>query len=199
MFDRRGFLGQVFATVASTPAAVGRFVRSAELLRRAIVIDGQGVIVDPYSDEHASIFSAKALAEHRASGITACSMTLADVGNAPDSYERSIAAMAEYDQVIADSRNGLRKVLDTTDILTAKREGRTGIIFNTQDTAMIGSDLDRIAVLNGLGVRVVQLTYNNRNLAGDGCLELSNAGLSKLGHATVERTENARLVLDLAH
>ena len=45
----------------------------------------------------------------------------------------------------------------------------------------------------------VQLTYNNRNLAGDGSLEPANAGLSKLGRKTIERIEAEKLLLDLSH
>jgi membrane dipeptidase len=45
----------------------------------------------------------------------------------------------------------------------------------------------------------VQLTYNNRNLAGDGALEPDNAGLSKLGKATIERIEAEKQLLDLSH
>jgi membrane dipeptidase len=49
------------------------------------------------------------------------------------------------------------------------------------------------------GVMTVQLTYNNRNLSGDGALEPANAGLSKLGKATIERIEKEKLLLDLSH
>ena len=51
---------------------------------------------------------------------------------------------------------------------------------------MAGVNLDRLDVLNGLGVRVVQLTYTTRNLSGDGALETANAGLSKLRYQTIE-------------
>ncbi|MDB5671185.1 MAG: peptidase family protein, partial [Alphaproteobacteria bacterium] len=126
-------------------------------------------------------------------------MTLALVGNEPDNFQKSIVGMAEYDKVIANASNGLVKVLTAADIISAKREGRIGIIFNTQDTAMVGSDLERLVTLKKLGVRVVQLTYNTRNLSGDGCLETNNAGLSKLGYATIERIGHERLLLDLSH
>src|SRR4029453_14482329 len=49
------------------------------------------------------------------------------------------------------------------------------------------------------GVMTVQLTYNNRNLSGDGSLEPDNAGLSKLGKATIERIEAEKQLLDLSH
>ena len=64
---------------------------------------------------------------------------------------------------------------------------------------MVGPELDRLAQMKKDGVMSVQLTYNNRNLAGDGSLEPANAGLSKLGKATIERIETEKLLLDLSH
>jgi membrane dipeptidase len=73
------------------------------------------------------------------------------------------------------------------------------VLLGTQDTVMVGPDLDRLAQLKKDGVMSVQLTYNNRNLSGDGALEPDNAGLSKLGRATIERIEAEKLLLDLSH
>ena len=64
---------------------------------------------------------------------------------------------------------------------------------------MVGSELDRLAQMKKDGVLTVQLTYNNRNLSGDGSLEPANAGLSKLGKATIERIETEKQLLDLSH
>ena len=50
-----------------------------------------------------------------------------------------------------------------------------------------------------LGVRVIQLTHNRRNLVGDGCTEPSQAGLSKFGYEVVERLNAEKVVVDLAH
>jgi membrane dipeptidase len=72
-------------------------------------------------------------------------------------------------------------------------------VLGTQDTSMVGPELDRLAQLKKDGVMSVQLTYNNRNLSGDGALEPANAGLSRLGRATIERIEAERLLLDLSH
>ena len=43
--------------------------------------------------------------------------------------------------------------------------------MGTQDSSMVGPELDRLAQMKKDGVMTVQLTYNNRNLAGDGALE----------------------------
>jgi membrane dipeptidase len=64
---------------------------------------------------------------------------------------------------------------------------------------MIGSDLDRLDLFAKFGVRIVQLTYNGRELLGDGCLERANAGLSRLGVQAVERLNALRTLIDLSH
>jgi membrane dipeptidase len=45
----------------------------------------------------------------------------------------------------------------------------------------------------------MQLTHNRRNLVGDGCMEPSAAGLSRLGYEVVERLNAERVVVDVAH
>jgi membrane dipeptidase len=73
------------------------------------------------------------------------------------------------------------------------------VLLGTQDSAMIGPELDRLAQMKKDEVMTVQLTYNNGNLAGDGSLEARNGGITKLGKATIERIEAEKLLLDLSH
>lgn len=125
--------------------------------------------------------------------------TLFPVGNVPDpwgDYQRSID---EKRDIIAANPDRLLLVRSAADILTAKGEKKFAVLLGTQDTSMVGPELDRLAQLRKDGVLTVQLTYNNRNLAGDGALEPDNAGLSKLGRATIERIEAEKLLLDLSH
>src|SRR3712207_5883568 len=61
------------------------------------------------------------------------------------------------------------------------------------------TDADRVDSFATLGVKVMQLTYNKRNLAGDGCLERSNAGLSDFGRELIQRINRANVLLDLSH
>jgi membrane dipeptidase len=48
-------------------------------------------------------------------------------------------------------------------------------------------------------VRIMQLTYNNRSLFGDGCLEPGNAGLSKAGITAVKKMNEIGVAVDLSH
>lgn len=197
MWTRRSFL-----KTSSAAALVPFATRAGSKPSRStspLIIDGQGSIGDATWSTHPGAFTPGLLANNRLSGLTACSTTVATYGNDWDVYEQSLKLLAEFDAMVAGNPRHLLKVLNAQDILAAKDTGRIGLIFNTQDTAMVGSDLDRLSQLKSHGIRVVQLTYNNRNLSGDGCLERSNAGISKLGAATIERIEQHRLLLDLSH
>ena len=50
-----------------------------------------------------------------------------------------------------------------------------------------------------LGIRMMHLTYNRRNMIGDGCAEESNAGLSDFGRAVVKEMNRLGIIVDVAH
>ena len=167
--------------------------------KRAIIIDGLGGLDDPDGADDTTVITPKGVAALRQSGLTAVSLTVNQVGNQPDVWDKTIGAIALIDQLAADNPDVLIKALNTGDIRRAKREGKTAVVCNVQDTSLVGADLDRLTLLKGLGVRVVQLTYNLRNLSGDGSLEPANAGLSKLGRATIARIEKEKMLVDFSH
>jgi membrane dipeptidase len=202
MATRREFLirGASLASVAAARGAgAGARDFNDEDFRRAIVIDGLGGVDDPYGAPEATVMDVRAVADLRASGLTMSHFTVNTVGNGPDVWAKTIATIAETDQLIADNPDVLIKVGTTADIRRAKHEGKSAILYGTQDTSLVGADLDRLGLLKGLGVRSVQLTYNLRNLCGDGSLEPGNAGLSKLGHATIARIEKEKMLVDFSH
>jgi membrane dipeptidase len=168
---------------------------------RAIVIDGLGGPDDPVSDPNPDnfIFSKLGAEQLRASGTTAWQVTVSAVGNEPTNWDETLSDIGFWNRIVAANPGLLIRGNSAADIRAAKAAGKSAILFGTQDTAMAGTNLDRLDVLNGLGVRVVQLTYNLRNLSGDGSLEPANAGLSKLGYKTIERIEKNKQLLDLSH
>jgi membrane dipeptidase len=197
--DRRAFLACGVAIAAASPLAGQRRVGPAGWYDRSIIIDALGGTGDPYAPDGQTRMSDRAWSETVATGVTIVRDTVFPVGNGTDSW-------AEYQQDVSNKQNlfaanpdRLIHVRSGADILRAKVERKFGVILGTQDTSMVGPALDRLAQLRKDGVLTVQLTYNNRNLAGDGALEPANAGLSKLGKATIERIEAERLLLDLSH
>ena len=72
----------------------------------------------------------------------------------------------------------ITQVGNVEDIHRAKREGKVGIILGWQNTSPIENDLDRLELFHRLGVRVMQVTYHERNLLGDGCMAVSYTHLT---------------------
>ncbi len=103
-------------------------------------------------------------------GVNVASATYAGPERPEEAFERSVRSMAEARAIIDALEGELRLVVSADDIERVYRDGRRGIIFDFQDTTPFGSDLSRIDLFYNLGLRVVQLTYNLRNLVELQCL-----------------------------
>lgn len=114
-------------------------------------------------------------------------------------FERTKRTMDEWKAIIERHPEIMFIVRTYADLERARRERKVGMIFTFQGTEPLGEDPDRIPMFREMGLRVLQLTHNRRNLIGDGCMEPGNAGLSKLGHEVVERLNAEKIVVDLAH
>ena len=194
---RRTLIASALAA-AATPALALPPLPSSRW-RQGLMIDGLGGLNDPYAPDGDFALSARALTEIRTSGVSAVNQTLLPVGNGPRGWEQLLESFAFWEKILAANPATTLPIRKAADFARARAEGKFGIYFGVQDTSMIGTQLDRLAELKARGLRQVQLTYNLRNLSGDGSLEPDNAGLSLLGRKTVARIEAERLVLDLAH
>jgi membrane dipeptidase len=134
-----------------------------------------------------------------ATGVIVLRDTVMPVGNLANSWADFQRDLEIKQNIINANPDRLLLVRSAADILKAKREKKFGVVLGTQDTAMVGPELDRLAQMKKDRVMTVQLTYNNGNLAGDGSLEPRNGGLTKLGKATIERIEAEKQLLDLSH
>jgi len=144
--------------------------------------------------------SASDLGNARASGITAVNLTVGAVGSAaPSPFETTVARIAAWEREVDRNPGVLARVRTVADLEAAKAGGRLGLVYGFQDTVPLEGRLDRLDLFHGLGVRIVQLTYNDRNLLGDGSLEPGDAGLSRMGEAAVARMNELDLLVDLSH
>jgi membrane dipeptidase len=85
------------------------------------------------------------------------------------------------------------------DIEKAKKEGKHAVIFGPQDSQFLEGTVDFLKIAYDYGIRIIQLTYNSRNSAGDGCAENKQAGLSNYGYALVEEMNKMGVLIDLSH
>jgi membrane dipeptidase len=198
-FDRRTILAGGAAVLAAAPAMAKAATAKTGWYDQAIIIDALGGVGDPYGPEEQLRLSDRAWAEMVATGVTLLRDTVMPVGNIADPWGDYRKDVEAKQNILNANPDRLLLVRSAADILKAKREKKFAVVLGTQDTSMVGPELDRLAQMKKDGVMTVQLTYNNRNLAGDGSLEPANAGLSKLGRATIERIEAEKQLLDLSH
>jgi membrane dipeptidase len=204
MISRRRFVGGAACAgmlggwSAARAAATAGYPRSP--YDRAIVIDALGSLgeFDPDGPDDAPL-SAQGLADARASGVTVINFTINDVGNGPNKFMAAVKNIAGLEHELLLHPDALVKVLRAQDIQAAKASKRLGIVYGCQDTTMLEADLKNLAVFADLGVRIVQPTYNVRNLMGDGCIEKADGGLSKLGYGFIAEMNRLKLLLDLSH
>lgn len=111
----------------------------------------------------------------------------------------AIDALVEWRNRVAEHPGALMFALEASDFERARESKRTAVLMNFQDSTIFEDDVDNVDALYALGLRSAQLTYNYRNLVGDGCLERTNAGLSEFGLELVDRMNTVGVMIDLSH
>jgi membrane dipeptidase len=197
--DRRTMMTGSAAALISAPALAKSKSGAGDWYERSVIIDALGGMGDPYAPDGQLRLGDRAWNEMVETGVTLLRDTVFPVGNVADpwgDYQKDVASKLN---MLNANPDRLLLVRSAADILKAKRERKFAWVLGTQDSSMVGPELDRLAQMKKDGVMTVQLTYNLRNLSGDGAIEAANAGLSRLGKATIERIEAEKLLLDLAH
>ena len=199
--QRRKFL-TLFGTLSTAALLPGTFGRAlAETSSPVRPAYGHGIMIDSLGSPGTNIDSvvtpltAAEIEDVRASGLTAINLTV----GGPTSFDETIRAIGYWNAEIAAHPDVFLLVRHAADIAEAKRSGRLGIIYGFQDVNPYGEDLVRFDTFRNFGVRIFQLTYNRRSMAGDGCLEPGNAGLSVYGRKLLARMNECKALVDLSH
>jgi len=85
------------------------------------------------------------------------------------------------------------------DIALAQRSGRTAIFFGAQNPSCMEDDIGLVEVLHRLGLRFMQLSYNNQSLLATGCYEAEDTGLTRMGREVVAEMNRVGMVVDMSH
>jgi membrane dipeptidase len=197
--SRRSFVaGGTAATIALTLRKTALAAYSS-VYRDAIVIDGLGGLGNSATED--GPLTDQFIQDIRDSGLTCVHLTITPVGTtAPDTaFAETVLGLGGVEREIDRHPDALARIRTAADIAAAKQNRRTGLIYGLQDGVAFETNLKRLDELYRLGLRVVQPTYNRRNLLGDGCLETANAGLSLAGVEAVERMNELGILVDLSH
>ena len=85
------------------------------------------------------------------------------------------------------------------DLERAKRDGKLGIVLGFQGGMPLARNPHLVRVFHRLGVRIIQLTYNEGNALAPGVLEPSDGPLTSLGRQAVQEMNRSGVLVDLSH
>jgi membrane dipeptidase len=156
-------------------------------LKDAIIIDGSlsGVSALPFLEELVR------------GGFHAANWTVA--GGYGDNTLSTLGKIAERYSLIEQHPDRLLLVERAADIERARREGKLGVILGFQGAEPLEGRFHLLAVYHKLGVRVIGLTYNNRNVVGAGCLEPDDSRLTRFGIELIREMNRLGILVDLTH
>jgi membrane dipeptidase len=138
----------------------------------------------------------------KASGVTCLVQNAGEEGQAPLRMLRRLSSYTHAADVLPDV---LMRAATPDDIVAAKNAGKHCLYLATNGVPLQQNwdspeqELFYIGIFFKLGVRTMHLTYNRRNMLGDGCAEVANGGLSDFGRAAVREMNRVGVIVDLAH
>ena len=86
-----------------------------------------------------------------------------------------------------------------SDVRLAGETGRTAIFFGLQNPSPIEDDIGLVEIVHALGVRFMQLSYNNQSLLATGCYEKVDSGITRMGRQVIGEMNRVGLVIDMSH
>ncbi len=174
--------------------------RAVDLVRRATVIDMLGPLTLDFPKfgrwmSNPDAFTAADLAPFKTSGINVFHIAVGTGG--PNAYVQNLEFFAAWNSFLANQDAFLR-IDSAADLERVKASGRIGILLGVQNAEHFRTPAD-VDTFYGIGQRVAQLTYNARNLIGNGATERRDDGISDFGVAIVERMNRAGMAVDVSH
>jgi len=116
----------------------------------------------------------------------------------PNAYDQVTSFIGHWNGFIAHHTDKLMRVDDAQSIDAAKSAGKIGIIIGLQNSEHFRTP-DDVDLFYQLGQRISLLTYNSRNLIGNGSTERHDEGISDFGISIIERMNKVGMAVDTAH
>ncbi|MBV9613136.1 MAG: membrane dipeptidase [Acidobacteriaceae bacterium] len=205
---RRAILLQFLATAGAIRAfaqpAKQLSTRAIDLVRESLVIDMLNQFfyrIDRQQKFREWMTRPGSFTEADFRAYKDCGVNVFNFGHAAtglDPYEQAIRLLADWSSFLAAYPDWLMRISGPADFMRAKQAGRLGLLFGFQNANHFRT-ADDVDTFYGLGQRISQLTYNFRNMIGNGAFERTDSGLSEFGVQIVERMNKIGMAVDVAH
>ena len=116
----------------------------------------------------------------------------------PNAYDQALQFFAGWNAFIAGSDERLMRIDSVNDFARVKGSKKVAVILGLQNAEHFRRP-DDVNFFHALGQRVSQLTYNSRNLIGNGATERRDEGISDFGAAIIDRMNTVGMAIDVSH
>lgn len=135
------------------------------------------------------------LEEARDGGVNAIHVTIAYWENTRE----TLANIGDWHRLFREYNDLITPVRTASDVVDADRQNKVGIIFGFQNCSPIEDDLRLVQVFHELGVRIMQLSYNNQSLLATGCYESDDPGITRFGKEVIREMNRVGMLIDMSH
>ena len=140
-------------------------------------------------------WSEKIFRQMRAGGVDAVHATI----TYHETFRETVLNIAAWNRWFERFPDLIFQGFEAADIARARATGRTAIFFGSQNPSCIEDDIGLVEVLHRLGLRFMQLSYNNQSLLATGCYEAEDPGLTRMGREVVAEMNRVGMVVDMSH
>ena len=116
-----------------------------------------------------------------------------------ETFRETVAVMEAWNRWFERFPELIFQGFTVDDLEVARSSNRTAIFFGSQNPSCMEDDLGLIEILHRLGLRFMQLTYNNQSLLATGCYEAEDPGLTRMGKEVIREMNRVGLVVDMSH
>ena len=140
-------------------------------------------------------WSEKIFRQMREGGVDAVHVTI----TYHETFRETVANIEQWNRWFERFPDLIFQGRTAADIDRARDTGRTAIFFGSQNPSCMEDDIGLVEILYTLGLRFMQLTYNNQSLLATGCYEDDDTGLTRMGRQVVVEMNRVGLVVDMSH
>lgn len=152
----------------------------------------RGIVIDclQYCRYSESIFR-----DLRLGGVDAIHVTIAY----HEDFRETVANIVDWNALFSRHGDLIFPGRSAADVRRAHSEGRTAMFFGLQNCSPIEDDIGLVEICHALGVRFMQLSYNNQSLLASGCYETNDAGITRMGREVIAEMNRLGMVIDMSH
>lgn len=111
----------------------------------------------------------------------------------------SLDSLGRWRDLIRDNGDVTTFGYTPEDITRAADDGKVAAILGYQNANLFEGRIRLIEMFAELGVRVVQLTYNNQNELAGSCYEDEDSGLARFGREAIREMNRQGILIDCSH